>query len=45
MGHTRLGAIPKIRKWNELVQQVAGIDRKVCKYKKIIVHGGEGDST
>jgi hypothetical protein len=24
MGHTRLGAIPKTRKWNELVQQVAG---------------------
>jgi len=25
MGHTRLGAIPKTRKWNELVQQVAGL--------------------
>jgi hypothetical protein len=25
MGHTRLGAIPKTRKWNELVEQVAGI--------------------
>jgi hypothetical protein len=24
MGHTRLGPIPKTRKWNELVQQVAG---------------------
>ena len=26
MGHTRLGAIPKTRKWNELVEQVAGLD-------------------
>ena len=25
MGHTRLGAIPKTRKWNELVEQVAGL--------------------
>jgi len=24
MGHTRLGAIPKTRKWNELIEQVAG---------------------
>lgn len=24
MGHTRLGTIPKTRKWNELVEQVAG---------------------
>lgn len=24
MGHTRLGAIPKTRKWNEVVSQVAG---------------------
>ena len=24
MGHTRLGAIPKSRKWNEIVSQVAG---------------------
>src|ERR1700688_4983069 len=25
MGHTRLGEIPKTRKWNELVRQVAGL--------------------
>lgn len=25
MGHTRLGAIPKTRKWNEVVAQVAGV--------------------
>jgi hypothetical protein len=25
MGHTRLGAIPKSRKWNEVVAQVAGV--------------------
>jgi hypothetical protein len=25
MGHTRLGAIPKTRKWNELIEQVAGL--------------------
>lgn len=24
MGHTRLGAVPKTRKWNELVEQIAG---------------------
>jgi hypothetical protein len=24
MGHTRLGTVPKTRKWNEIVQQVAG---------------------
>ena len=24
MGHTRLGAIPKLRKWNEVVEQVTG---------------------
>ena len=24
MGHTRLGAIPKTRKWNELFEQVSG---------------------
>jgi hypothetical protein len=24
MGHTRLGAIPKSRKWNEVVEQVTG---------------------
>ena len=27
MGHTRLGAIPKTRKWNELIEQVAGLGR------------------
>ena len=26
MGHTRLGAVPKTRKWNELVEQVAGVN-------------------
>ena len=25
MGHTRLGTVPKTRKWNELVEQIAGI--------------------
>src|SRR5271165_6183814 len=25
MGHTRLGEIPKTRKWKEVVQQVAGL--------------------
>src|SRR5690348_6580041 len=24
MGHTRLGTVPKTRKWNEIVEQVAG---------------------
>ena len=24
MGHTRLGTVPKTRKWNELVEQIAG---------------------
>ena len=24
MGHTRLGAIPKTKKWREVVEQVAG---------------------
>ena len=24
MGHTRLGQVPKTRKWNELVEQIAG---------------------
>ena len=27
MGHTRLGAIPKTRKWNEVVEQFAGTGR------------------
>lgn len=26
MGHTRLGAVPKTRKWNELVEQIAGLN-------------------
>jgi hypothetical protein len=26
MGHTRLGEVPKTRKWNELVRQVAGLN-------------------
>jgi hypothetical protein len=25
MGHTRLGTVPKTRKWNELVEQIAGL--------------------
>ncbi|MGH9398532.1 MAG: hypothetical protein ACRD18_16990 [Terriglobia bacterium] len=24
MGHTRLGAVPKTRKWNEILEQIAG---------------------
>jgi len=24
MGHTRLGTVPKTRKWNELVKQIVG---------------------
>lgn len=25
MGHTRLGALPKTRKWNELLKHIAGL--------------------
>jgi len=30
MGHTRLGAIPKTRKWNEVVEQIAGSGLTGC---------------
>jgi hypothetical protein len=36
MGHTRLGAIPKTRKWNELIEQVAGLEPVL--HRRIVVH-------
>ena len=40
MGHTRLGAIPKTRKWNELVEQVAGYQQ--VEGQRAIVHRPAG---